>query len=126
MSEADLRPADEPDDDIEVDVDLDVLSEPLRRESVGQPTTVRIDRTVVHVTHANDWSSSAMRAASTGDWDSWARAVIEDDEEYQAWMDADLKNFQIEAVFAECGRQARLTQGKSARLSGSRRRSRKR
>lgn len=123
----DLNP-DGPEDpeDEDVDLDLDLISDALRSESVGKPVTVKIDGSVIHVTHANDWSSSAMRAASTGDWDTWAREVIESDVEFQVWADADLKNFQIEAVFAECGRQARLNQGKSARLSGSRRRSRKR
>jgi hypothetical protein len=115
-----------PDEDEEVDLDLDLISDALKSEAVGKPVTVRIDGRVVHVTHANDWSSSAMRAASTGDWDTWAREVIESDDEYQVYADADLKNYQVEAIFAECGRQARLNQGKSARLSGSRRRSRRR
>lgn len=109
----------------EVDVDLDTLDEALRRESVGKSTTVKIDGVVIHVTHASAWSSSAMRAANTGDWETWARAVIENDSEFQAWADADLANYQVEAVFAECGRQARLNAGKSARLSGSQHRSRR-
>lgn len=117
---AEIGPAPEPED---VDVDLDVLDEALRRESLGEPTTVRIDDKVIHISHSGDWPSSAMRAAATGDWETWARSVIEDDAEFQAWADADLRNYQIEAVFTECGRQARLNMGKSARLSGSRRRS---
>jgi len=113
-------------DDTEVDLDLDLIDESLRKESVGAPTTVRIDGKVIHVDNANGWSSSAMRAAATGDWESWAREVIADDEEFKAWVEADLANYQVEAVFAQCARTARLSQGKSARLSGSRRSSRRR
>lgn len=108
-----------------VDVDLDEMDDALRREAVGDPTTVRIDGVVIHIAHASAWPSSAMRAANTGDWETWARAVITNDREFQAWADADLMNYQIEAVFAQCGRQARLTAGKSARLSGSSRRTRR-
>jgi hypothetical protein len=117
-----------PDDDSEIDadVDLDELDEQLRREVVGKSTTVRIDGKVLHIMHAGDWSSSAMRAATNGDWESWAREVIIDDEEFGIWMDADLRNYQIEAVFNECGRKARMSLGKSRRPSGSRNRSRRR
>jgi len=120
-----LREVEPDDDDIEVDVDLDLLSDTLRKEAVGESTTVRIDGTIIHVAHAGDWSSSAMRSATTGDWETWAREVIFDDTEFQAWVDADLHNYQIEAVFNECGRQARLNMGKSRRQSGSRRTSRR-
>lgn len=113
------------DDEIEVDVDLDLISETLRKEAVGQATTVRINGTIIHVAHAGDWSSSAMRAAAGGDWETWARESIDDDAEFEAWVEADLKNFEIEAVFNECGRQARLSMGKSRRPSGSRRTSRR-
>ena len=123
MTAAEIGPG--PGEEEDVDLDLDLISEALRSEAVGKPVTVRIDNVVIHITHANDWSSSAMRAAATGDWDTWAREVIASDDEYQVYADADLKNYQIEAIFQECGRQARLNQGKSARLSGSRRRSRR-
>jgi hypothetical protein len=123
MAEQPLRPVDEPEI---VDLDLDAQDESLRRDAIGQPTTVRIDGIVIHVVHANAWPSSAMRAAGRADWDSWAREVIEDDEEFRTWMNADLQNYQIEAVFAECGRQARLNQGKSQKPSGSRQNTRRR
>ena len=122
-----LRPADEPeDDDVVVDLDLDAQDEQLRREAVGQPTTVRIGGAVIHITHANAWSSTAMRAAGSANWDTWAREVIDDDDEFALWVGADLQNYQVEAVFAECGRQARLNQGKSRVRSGSQTRSGKR
>jgi len=109
----------EPFDDVPVDVDLDLLDEQLRKEVVGESTTVRLDGKIVHISHAKDWSSTAMRAASAGDWDTWAREVIDDDAEFQIWVAADLRNYQIEAVFNECGRQSRMNMGKSRRRSGS-------
>jgi len=123
-----LGPVDRHDDDEEqeVDIDLDLLDEVLRREALGQATTVKLDGKVIHILHAGDWSSSAMSAATQGQWEVWAREVIEDDTEYQTWLDADLRNYQMEAVFAECARQARLNMGKSRRPSGSRHRSRRR
>jgi hypothetical protein len=122
MTVHDIGPADEHDEpEEEVDLDLDAQDEQLRREGLGKPSTVKLDGKVIHILHAGDWSSTAMRAASGGDWDTWAREVIENDEEYAIWSDADLKNYQIEAVFRECGRQARMSMGKSQRRSGSRR-----
>jgi hypothetical protein len=109
-----------PEDSVPVDVDLDMLDDVLRKESVGNPTTVRIDSKVVHISHAKEWSATAMRAASAGDWDTWAREVIDDDDEFRIWVSADLKNYQIEAVFNECGRQSRMNMGKSGKRSGSR------
>jgi hypothetical protein len=123
---ADLEPVDERDDEVDVDVDLDALDTDLRSERVGKPTTVRIGGIILHVTHAGEWSSTAMRAAASGDWDTWAREVIADDDEFKAWLDADLRNYQIEAVFDECGRQARMSSGKSQRRPGSSRSSRRR
>lgn len=112
--------------DEEVDLDLDDIDDQLRREALGKPTTVKLDGKVVHIAHAGDWSSGAMRAASNGDWDTWAREVIDDPQEYRIWVDADLRNYQVEAVFSECGRNASLSMGKSQRRSGSRTRSRRR
>jgi hypothetical protein len=109
----------------EVDLDLDLIGEKLREERVGEPTSVRIDGEVIHVRHAAAWSSTAMRAASIGNWEQWAEEVISDKEEFAHWIAADLENFQIEAIFDACGRKARMTVGKSVRHGGSRRHSRK-
>jgi len=106
-------------EDIEVDIDLDLNDEILRKENVGEPTTVRVGGRIIHVSHAKSWSSTAMRAASAGDWDVWAREVIDDDVEFQTWVSFDLANYQVEAVFNECGRQSRMNMGKSRRRSGS-------
>lgn len=122
MSEDRDNVIDLPEDEEDVDVDLDAIG----TEATGEPTTVKLDGMVIHIQHAGDWTSGAMRAASNGDWDEWARAVIDNDEEYQTWEDANLRNAQIEAVFNQCGRKARMTQGKSQRRSGSHRPTRKR
>lgn len=115
-----------PIDDGEVDVDLDELDEDLRREAIGTATTVRINGEVIHIIHAGDWSQTAMRAATNGDWESWAGEVILDRGELGTWLDADLRNYQMEAVFDQCGRQARMNMGKSRKRSSSRRNTRRR
>ena len=113
------------DDSEEVDLDLDLVGEQLREERVGKPTAVRIDGVVIHIQHAAAWSSSAMRAAGVGNWEEWAESVIADKEEFGHWLDADLENWQIEAIFQACGRKARMNMGKSPRPGGSRKRTRK-
>ena len=102
------------------DLDLDEM-----QEVSGDPITVRLEGSVIHIMHAGDWTASAMRAAANGDWDAWAREVIESNDEYQVWEDANLRNSKIEAVFAEVGRRSRMSMGKSKRPSGSRRSTRK-
>src|SRR5580765_8047951 len=100
---------DEPEDEEEdVDVDLDAMD----NEAAGKPTTVKLDGVVIHIQHAGDWTTTAMRAASSGDWDDWARNVILDDDEFKIWEEADLTNNQVEAVFTQCGRKARMSAGK--------------
>jgi hypothetical protein len=119
------EPQDTPEDE-EVDLDLDLEGEQLRQERVGKPTTVRVDGHVIHIIHPGAWPSSAMRGAGMGDWDVWAQGVINDPDELKLWMELDLENYQIEAIFEKCGQNARMTVGKSARRSGSRARMRKR
>lgn len=97
-------------------IDLDLTTEDKRlREAVGEPTTVKIDDVVVHILHAAEWPSSSMRAATRGDWDVWADGVIPDDDERNAFIDADLANYQLEAVFELCGKAANAKAGKSRR-----------
>jgi len=109
-------------EDEDVDVDLDAMES----ESRGEPTTVRLGGIIIHIQHAGDWTTAAMRAAANADWDTWARAVIDSDEEYQVWEDADLTNNQVEAVFTQCGRSSRMSAGKSQKRTGSRRSTRRR
>jgi acyl-CoA synthetase (AMP-forming)/AMP-acid ligase II len=97
-------------------VDLDLKAEDTRlREAVGKATTVKIDDVVIHIVHAAEWSSTAMKAAMNGDWASWADEVIVDEEECQAFIDADLMNYQLEAIFELCGKAANTKPGKSRR-----------
>lgn len=104
------------DQEVEVPVDLDL--DAMGYEAVGKPVTVRIGGKVIHVAHSGDWTSSAMRASSMGDWDTWAREVIDDDDEYKLWDSFNLRNRQVEAVFAEVARQSNMNRGKSGKLSG--------
>jgi hypothetical protein len=60
-----------------------------------------------------------------GDWDVWAQGVIDDPDELKLWMELDLENYQVEAVFEKCGQNARMTVGKSQKRSGSRARTRR-
>lgn len=115
-----------PIDDEDVDVDLDELDEDLRREAIGTATSVRINGEVIHIIHAGDWSQTAMRAATNGDWEAWASEVILEPKELAVWLDADLRNYQMEAVFDQCGRAARMNAGKSRKRSSSRRNTRRR
>jgi hypothetical protein len=124
--QAALRAVDEENPDEEVDIDLDAIDESLRSEAIGKPTTVKIDGKVIHVQHAGDWSATAMRAMTAGDFENWAREVIDDDKELGVWLDADLRNYQMEAVVMQCARASRLGLGKSRKRSGSSRNSRRR
>jgi hypothetical protein len=123
QEDADVHDISEAED---VDLDLDDIDEDLRREAIGSSTTVRINGEVIHIIHAGDWSQTAMRSATQGDWEAWAREVILEPSELGVWLDADLHNYQMEAVFEQCGRQARMNMGKSRKRSTSRRSTRKR
>ena len=103
-----------------IDIDLDEIDDSLRREQVGKPIVVKVSGVVVHITHVNDWSATAMGALNTADWNNWATEVIEDIDELDAFLKADLRNYQMEAIAREVMRQARMNRGKSRRQSGSR------
>jgi len=101
-------------DEEPVDLDLKAVDAQLR-EAVGKPTTVRIDGMVIHISHAAEWPSSAMQAAARGHWNEWAVGVIHDPAECQAFTDADLPNYQLEAVFDACARKGNISARKSRR-----------
>jgi hypothetical protein len=108
----------------EIDLDLDALDAQLR-EAVGKPTTVKIDGQVVHIANAADWSGDAMQASSKANWDEWAEEVIEDEDELDAFLKANLKNYQYEAIFTKCAELSNQSPGKSQRSAGSSRNSRR-
>lgn len=102
-----------------IDIDLDALDESLRKEQVGKPIVVKVSGVVVHITHVNDWTSTAMTALNSADWQNWATEVVEDADELEAFLKADLRNYQMEAIAREVMRQARMNRGKSRRQPGS-------
>jgi hypothetical protein len=106
----------------EIDLDLSALEAQLR-EAVGKPTTVKIDdKTVIHIDNAASWSAKAMAASASGNWNGWASEVIEDDDELDAFLSTNLKNYQMEAIFDECAKQSNQSAGKSRRSGSSSRR----
>lgn len=107
--------------------DLDLKADDARlREALGKPTTINLpDGGIVHVANIGEWNGDAMKAASNGDWDAWAANVIDDEDELAAYMDADLVNYQIEAVFEACSRTGGVG-GKSKRSGNSSGRTQKR
>jgi hypothetical protein len=103
-----------------ITVDLDLKAEDARlREAIGKPTTIRIDSKVIHIQHVADWSATAMEAAASADWNTWAVEVIPDEKEAQHFIDADLANYQIEAVFDTCSEKGGLGKGKKAKAKRS-------
>jgi hypothetical protein len=108
----------------EIDLDLDALDAQLR-EAVGEPTSVKINGKVVHIANAADWSGAAMQYSQRGNWDEWAKEVIETDEELDTFLDARLKNYQLEAIFNKCAELSNQSPGKSHRSGASSRGSRR-
>lgn len=98
-------------------IDLDLKAEDSRlREAIGQVTAIRMpDGVLVHFDNVADWSSTAMRAAPQGDWETWGAEVIRDEKELESFIDADLANYQMEAVFDKCAGNGGMTKGKSRR-----------
>jgi hypothetical protein len=60
-----------------------------------------------------------MRALGNADYDEWAAEVITDEKELEAFLSANLRNYQFQAIAKEATRQARLNRGKSQKRSGS-------
>jgi hypothetical protein len=113
--------------DNEQEFDLDLKAEDSRlREALGTPTKINLpDGGAIHVAAIGEWNGAAMKAAAQADWDSWAAEVIDDEDELQAFLDADLQNYQLEAVFEACSRTGGV-QGKSKRSGSSSRGTRRR
>ena len=99
-------------DEEDVDLDLDA-EDALLREAIGAPTSVKLKGgRVVWIPHPTDWPSAANAAASRADFDAWAAEVLNEDD-YRAWQAANLRNYQINAVFEKVNRRAGVTPGKS-------------
>jgi hypothetical protein len=108
-----------------IDLDLD-KEDALLREAVGKSTFLRMHGTVIEVMHPSLWTTAAMDAISDARWHVWAREVIEDDEQYDVFVDANLRNYQMEAIYERCGKDAGKDLGKSKKSGPSSRSTRKR
>ena len=109
MSEAVAR-LPEPDDD-DVDFDLDA-EDVLLREAIGQPLTVKVTGKVITIPHPQDWPHAANTAASGADFGGWAREVLSA-EDHRVFVAANLRNYQVEALFAQIQKRAGAAPGKS-------------
>jgi hypothetical protein len=113
LTEVDVATDEPVDEEI---VDLDLKAEDARlREAVGEPTKIRIDGMVIHIDHIAEWSDVAMKASTRGDWETWADEVIADEKEADHFIQANLLNYQMEAVFETCSKAGGVGKGKSRR-----------
>jgi hypothetical protein len=122
MSEAVAR-LPEPDDD-GVDFDLDA-EDTLLREAIGQPLTVRLSGKVITIPHPQDWPHAANTAASGADFGGWALAVLSA-QDYRVFTAANLRNYQIEALFAQVQKRTGAGPGKQRNSGPSSRSKRQR
>jgi hypothetical protein len=111
------RITDAPDPDDDVDFDLDA-EDTLLREAVGRPLTVRVSGEVIAIPHPTDWPHTANTAAAGADFGAWAQAVLSEDD-YKVFLGANLRNYQVEALFAQIQRRAGINPGKSPSSRGS-------
>ena len=111
------RITDAPDPDDDVDLDLDA-EDTLLREAIGRPLTVRVAGEVITVPHPTDWPHTANAAASRADFTAWAEAVLSD-ADYKVFLAADLRNYQVNALFEHVNKRAGVGPGKSPNSRGS-------
>jgi hypothetical protein len=109
-----------PEDDAEVDLDLDEL-DPELREKLRKPSVLRLPgtRAVISVPHLADWPSVAARYTTAGLFDAWADEVMTE-EHAQAFKDAKLRNYQIDRIIALATDTGGISPGKSSASSRSR------
>jgi hypothetical protein len=119
-----VAPERDDDEDLAVDLDLDA-DDALLREAIGAPTTIRLNGKVLTVPHMKDWEHNATQFMSQGLFAAWARRVMSDDD-FKAFQDAELKNYQVERIVEICQRNSGTTAGKRSRPSPSSRSTRKR
>jgi hypothetical protein len=90
---------DQNDDDLELDLDLDAEDAVLKAD-IGESTRVKITGHVIDIPHMDLWDYEYARRMSSGDFTGWARGVLSD-EDFDVWMSANLKNYQIQAIVAK-------------------------
>ncbi len=96
-----------------VDLDLDAEDKALR-EAIGLDTSVKFKGRTVHFAHPMTWSNQAMDASISGDFGSWAREVIRDEEELEHFLAQNPLIYQFEAIFKACVSSSGLDVPKSA------------
>jgi hypothetical protein len=112
------------DENAEVDLDLDA-EDTLLREALGKPVTVRVGGKVISVPHSKAWPHTANTAARIADFDNWAALVLSP-EDYKVFDGANLKNYQVDALFEAIRKHTGMGPGKSPSSQGSSRSTRKR
>jgi hypothetical protein len=115
------------DDDLEPeDVDLDLDAEDmLLREAIGQPITVKVGGKIITVPHTSEWPHIANTAAGRADFGTWAAAVLSD-ADFETFTKANLKNYQMTALFSKIHRRTGSGPGKSPSSRGSSKSTRRR
>ena len=119
---------DDPERDAEeadVDLDLDAEDEVLRKEAVGEPTTIRINGKVITFPHQKDWPHEASIFLNNGNSIAWAqRALTAAD--FKKFSDAKVRNYQLERIIEVVSANGGITPGKPPRRSRSSRSTRPR
>lgn len=109
----------QPDDDPEVDLDLDEL-DPELREAIRQPSVVRLPGgTDISIPHIADWPSVAARYTTAGLFDAWAEEVMSA-KDAQAFKDAKLRNYQVDRIITLVTDTGGISPGKPGASSRSR------
>jgi hypothetical protein len=109
MGEVAKLPEAEDEDFVDLDLDAD---DQLLREAVGQPIRVKVGGQVIEVPHPQDWPHTANTAASNAEFGAWAAQVLSD-EDYKVFQGANLRNYQVNALFEHVNKRAGVSPGKS-------------
>ena len=102
----------------DVDLDLDAEDDALRKEAVGEPTTIRIGGKVLTFPHQKDWPHEASIFLNNGNSIAWAQRVLSA-ADFKKFTDAKVRNYQLERLIEVINGNSGITPGKPARRSRS-------
>ena len=102
----------------DVDLDLDAEDDALRKEAVGEPTSVRIGGKVVSFPHQKDWPHEASVFLGNGNSIAWAQRVLSEPD-FKAFTAAKVRNYQLERIIEVVSANGGITPGKPSRRSRS-------